>query len=223
MTLKSDHVLWNLRVLLNVPCAPLMGIQTDSAGHYLSTNTTKCSPVQRMAISVQCGSVWNSSPSAFVVHSEGREDKQVCMYKEITPGLFWVRRHPSIVPKLDQILSRFDQRKLWDTHAVWTLSLFAIQHNIRDIFFFFRSFSMFVKELKRRIMQMPLAHHILAVQLFLFGYCGDVYAGAVLMNSNAIKTLPGAGKGADTVSPSPRTSPPGGMGHKLPSDTLQVN
>ncbi|MEQ2236617.1 hypothetical protein ILYODFUR_014510 [Ilyodon furcidens] len=80
---------------------------------------------------------------------------------------------------------------------------------------------MFVKELKRSMMQMPLAHHILAVQFILYGYCGDVYAGAVLMNSNAIKTLPGAGKGADTVSPSPRTSPPGGIGHRLPMDTLQ--
>ncbi|XP_012738152.1 dickkopf-related protein 1 isoform X2 [Fundulus heteroclitus] len=80
---------------------------------------------------------------------------------------------------------------------------------------------MYVKELKRSIMHMPIAHQILAVQLILFGYCGDVYAGAVLKNSNAIKTLPVAGKGADTVSPSPRTSPPGGTGHRSPTDTLQ--
>lgn len=72
-------------------------------------------------------------------------------------------------------------------------------------------------------MQMPLAHRILAVQLFLFGYCGHVYAGAVLVNSNAIKTLPGAGKAAESVSPSPRTSPPGDMVHRLPIDTVQVN
>lgn len=81
---------------------------------------------------------------------------------------------------------------------------------------------MSVKELKRSIMLMPLAHHILALQLILFGYCGDVYAGAALKNSNAIKTLTGAGKSADTVSPSPRTSPPGGTGHRSPMDTLQV-
>lgn len=76
----------------------------------------------------------------------------------------------------------------------------------------------------------------MAVYLTLFGYFGDVYAGTVLMNSNAIKNLPGgaaAGAGAaaaagggaktaDTVSPSPRTSPSGSMGHKAAADTLQV-
>ncbi|XP_041866513.1 dickkopf-related protein 1-like isoform X2 [Melanotaenia boesemani] len=74
-----------------------------------------------------------------------------------------------------------------------------------------------------RIVQIPFAHRFLAVYLTLFGYFGDAYAGAVLMNSNAIKNLPGAsaGKGTDTVSPSPRTSPSGSMGHKLPVDTLQ--
>lgn len=68
------------------------------------------------------------------------------------------------------------------------------------------------------------AHRFLAVYLTLLGYFGDAYAGAVLMNSNAIKNLPGAsaGKVAETVSPTPRTSPPGRMGHKLPVDTLQV-
>ena len=73
-------------------------------------------------------------------------------------------------------------------------------------------------------MQIPSAHRFLAVYLTLFGYLGDVYAGTVLMNSNAIKNLPGASgsKGSDTVSPSPRTSP-SGMGHKSPVDTLQVN
>lgn len=73
-------------------------------------------------------------------------------------------------------------------------------------------------------MQIPSAHRFFAVYLTLFGYLGDVYAGAVLTNSNAIKNLPGAsaGKVADTVSPSPRTSPPGSVGHKLPVDTLQV-
>lgn len=71
-------------------------------------------------------------------------------------------------------------------------------------------------------MQIPSAHRFLAVYLTLFGYLGDVYTGTVLKNSNSIKNLPGAsgGKGADSVSPSPRTSPSGGMGHK-PLDTLQ--
>ncbi|KAG8000164.1 Dickkopf-related protein 1 [Nibea albiflora] len=74
-------------------------------------------------------------------------------------------------------------------------------------------------------MQMPSAHRFLAVYLTLFGYLGDVYTGTVLMNSNAIKNLPGASgsKGSDTVSPSPRTSPSGSVGHKLPVDTLQVS
>jgi len=36
---------------------------------------------------VQWLSLWNSTPSAFVVHSEGREDKQVYIYKEMIPGL----------------------------------------------------------------------------------------------------------------------------------------
>ncbi|XP_072246456.1 dickkopf-related protein 1-like [Leuresthes tenuis] len=72
-------------------------------------------------------------------------------------------------------------------------------------------------------MNMPLAHRFLAAYLTLFGYFGDACAGAVLMNSNAIKNLPGApaGKGAYTVSPSPHTSPAGSMVHKLPMDTVQ--
>lgn len=73
-------------------------------------------------------------------------------------------------------------------------------------------------------MQLPTARRFLAVCLTLFGYLGDVYAGAVLVNSNAIKSLPGASgvKGAETVSPSPRTSLSGRAGHKVPVDTLQV-
>lgn len=68
------------------------------------------------------------------------------------------------------------------------------------------------------------AHRVLALYLTLFGYLGDIYAGTVLMNSNAIKNLPGAsgGKGANTVSPSPRTSPSGSLRQKIPVDTLQV-
>lgn len=71
---------------------------------------------------------------------------------------------------------------------------------------------------------MPSVRGFLAVYLTLFGYLGDVYAGTVLTNSNAIKNLPGAPivKDTDSVSPSPRTSPSGSMGHKLPADTLQV-
>lgn len=67
-------------------------------------------------------------------------------------------------------------------------------------------------------------HRFAALYLTLFGYLGGVYSGTVLMNSNAIKNLPGVfgSKGADTVSPSPRTSPSGGMGHKS-ADTMQVN
>ncbi|KAK1905122.1 Dickkopf-related protein 1 [Dissostichus eleginoides] len=66
-------------------------------------------------------------------------------------------------------------------------------------------------------MQIP-AHRFLAVYLTLFGYLGDVYTGTVLVNSNAIKNLPGAtgGKGSDTVSPSPRTSPSGSFGQNYP-------
>lgn len=65
-------------------------------------------------------------------------------------------------------------------------------------------------------MQFPTAHRFFAVYLTLFGYIGDVYAGTVVRNSNAIKNVSGdfGSKGADTVSPSPRTSPPGGTGHK---------
>ncbi|KAL3971966.1 dickkopf-related protein 1-like [Oreochromis aureus] len=74
-------------------------------------------------------------------------------------------------------------------------------------------------------MKMPSVRRFLAVYLTLFGYLGDVYAGTVLTNSNAIKNLPGAPvvKDTDSVSPSPRTSPSGGMGHKLPADTLQTS
>ncbi|KAG7511758.1 dickkopf-related protein 1-like [Solea senegalensis] len=71
---------------------------------------------------------------------------------------------------------------------------------------------------------LPSARRFLALYLTLFGYFGDVYAGTVLMNSNAIKNLPGApaGKGTNTVSPSPRTSPSSvAAGHKPPADTLQ--
>lgn len=68
------------------------------------------------------------------------------------------------------------------------------------------------------------AHRFFAVYFTLFGYVGEVYAGTVLMNSNAIKNLSGdfGSKGVDTVSPSPRTSPPGGTGHKS-VDAQQVN
>ncbi|XP_008320669.1 dickkopf-related protein 1-like [Cynoglossus semilaevis] len=72
-------------------------------------------------------------------------------------------------------------------------------------------------------MPLPPAHRFLAVYLTLFGYFGDVSAGTVQMNSNAIKNLPGApaGKGVIPVSPTPRTSPSGSVGHKAPADTPQ--
>lgn len=70
-------------------------------------------------------------------------------------------------------------------------------------------------------MQLLSVRRFMAVYLTLFGYFGNAYAGAVLMNSNAIKNLPGGG-GSDPVSPSPRTSTSGSVGHKIPVDTLQV-
>ncbi|XP_068183925.1 dickkopf-related protein 1-like isoform X2 [Antennarius striatus] len=72
-------------------------------------------------------------------------------------------------------------------------------------------------------MQMPSARRLLAVYLTLFGYFGDTSAGTIQKNSNSIKNLPGVSgsKGADAVSPSPRTSPSSGMGHKILADTLQ--
>nr|XP_057914795.1 dickkopf-related protein 1-like [Doryrhamphus excisus] len=65
-----------------------------------------------------------------------------------------------------------------------------------------------------------VTHGFLPLWLPLLGSVLDVYAGPILLNSNAIKNLPG-GKGFDAVSPSPRTSPPGSVGHKAPVDTLQ--
>ena len=144
------------------------------------------------------------------MHSEGREDKQVHMYKEIIPVLS-DRRPPSIV-----------FAALWKTLGFRTQVRSGLCHSLFFLsgIFVSRVFAAF----KRRIMHSPSAHRLLAVYLTLFGYLGDVYAGTVLMNSNAIKNLPGApgGKSDNTVSPSPRTSPSGGMAHKLPVDTLQV-
>ncbi|XP_028324938.1 dickkopf-related protein 1-like [Gouania willdenowi] len=67
------------------------------------------------------------------------------------------------------------------------------------------------------------ARRFLAVYLTLFGYLWEVYAGPTMMNSNAIKNLPGApgAKGTDTVTPSPRTPASGSFGHKIPTDSLQ--
>ncbi|XP_049591655.1 dickkopf-related protein 1 isoform X2 [Syngnathus scovelli] len=55
------------------------------------------------------------------------------------------------------------------------------------------------------------ARCVLPVWLSLLGY---VYAGPIVLNSNAIKNFV-------TVSPSPRTSSPGSVGHKFPVDALQ--
>lgn len=73
-------------------------------------------------------------------------------------------------------------------------------------------------------MQIPSMQRAPLAYLTLFGYLWEVvYAGTVPVNSNSIKNLPGVfgSKGADTVSPSPRTSPSGGTGHRS-ADTLQV-
>lgn len=166
-----------------------------------------------MAISVQ----WDSlkfHPSAFVVHSEGREDKQVHMYKEIIPGLRGrrLRKHRK---QLSGNLGIQDSRPRW-TPSLKPLLLLKRKD--------FPPCVVNAAEFDRRIMKIPSAHRFLAVYLTLFGYLGEVYTGTVLMNSNAIKNLPGVfgSKGADTVSPSPRTSPSGSIGHKS-ADTLQVS
>lgn len=82
-----------------------------------------------MAIFRTVGLSLKFHPSAFVVHSEGREDKQVHMYKEIIAGLR-DRRRPSIVPKLSGDFGTQDLRPLW------TLSFGSFfQLNRRDLFF----------------------------------------------------------------------------------------
>lgn len=139
------------------------------------------------------------------------------MYKEIIPGLR-VRQ-----------LRKHRAETLWKLLGFRIQGRFGLCHSVHffthteGILFIFRVFAT-QKSFKWRIMQMPSAHRFLAVYLTLFGYLGDVYTGTVLMNSNAIKNLPGASgsKGSDTVSPSPRTSPSGSVVHKLPVDTLQV-
>uniref|UniRef100_A0A3B4UII4 Dickkopf WNT signaling pathway inhibitor 1 n=1 Tax=Seriola dumerili TaxID=41447 RepID=A0A3B4UII4_SERDU len=136
------------------------------------------------------------------------------MYKEIIPGLRGRRLSKHRVETL---------WKLWDSGFKATLDFVT-----RSFLFFSKTEGIFcpcvcsTTVFTGRIMQLP-AHRFLAVYLTLFGYLGDVYAGTVLTNSNAIKNLPGAsgGKGTNTVSPSPRTSPSGSVGHKLPVDTLQ--
>lgn len=149
-------------------------------------------------------------PSAFVVHSEGREDKQVHMYKEIIPGLRVSRLRKHRAASL---------WKLRDSGLKADLDLVAFVASPRGLLFLPTLFS----TQWTLNMQLPTAHRFFALYLALFGYVGEVYAGTVLMNSNAIKNLPAdfASKGADTVSPSPRTSPPGGTGHKS-VDALQV-
>lgn len=150
-------------------------------------------------------------PSAFVVHSEGREDKQVHMYKEIIPGLR--------VSRLRKHRSKATLWKLRDPGYKADLDLIAFVASQKGFLFLPTLFS----TQRTFNMQLPTAHRFFAVYLTLFGYVGEVYAGTVPMNSNAIKNLPAdfASKGVDTVSPSPRTSPPGGTGHKS-VDALQV-
>lgn len=149
------------------------------------------------------------------MHSEGREDKQVHMYKGIIPG-------PSDRDSQTSCPNSCGNSGIQDSRPLLDLVTQDIFLANKD--FFFSSFTFATAELSRRTMQIPSAHCFVAVCLTLFGYTGDVYAGTVLMNSNAIKNLPGGsgGKGTETVSPSPRTPPSGSMGHKLPADTLQV-
>lgn len=81
-----------------------------------------------MAIFRTVGLSLKFHPSAFVVHSEGREDKQVHMYKEFIAGL-GDRRRSSIVPKLSGDFGIQDLRPLW------TLSFCSFfQLNRRDFF-----------------------------------------------------------------------------------------
>lgn len=154
-------------------------------------------------------------PSVFVVHSEGREDKQVHMYKEIIPWL-WAK---SLRKHCAETIW-----KLWYPGFKAALDFVTQVASVAKQKGFFSLCFVSVAEFKGRIMQTPSAHRFAALYLTLFGYLGGVYSGTVLMNSNAIKNLPGVfgSKGADTVSPSPRTSPSGGMGHKS-ADTMQVN
>lgn len=75
---------------LHIICFCLCDGHWDLAGHYHYTHIVKGSHVRLewMTISVQCPNVsLKFHPSAFVVHSEGREDKQVRAYKEIIPAL----------------------------------------------------------------------------------------------------------------------------------------
>lgn len=142
------------------------------------------------------------------MHSKGREDKQVHMYKEIIPALR--------VSRLRKHRSKATLWKLRDSGYKADLDLVAFVASQKGFLFLPTLFSTFN-------MQLPTAHCFFAVYLTLFGYLGEVYAGTVPMNSNAIKNLPAdiASKGVDAVSPSPRTSPPGGTGHKS-VDALQV-
>lgn len=132
------------------------------------------------------------------------------MYKEIIPGLRVSRLRQHRAATL---------WKLRDSGLKADLDLVAFVASQKGFLFLSTWFST-----QRTLnMQLPTAHRFFAVYLTLFGYVGEVYAGTVLMNSNAIKNLPAdiPSKGGDTVSPSPRTSPPGGTGHKS-VDTLQV-
>ena len=63
------------------------------------------------------------------------------------------------------------------------------------------------------------ARRFVAVYLTMLGYLGD----AVILNSNAIKNLPGGPNIAQTVSPSPRTPVSGSEGQRLVVDTIQVS
>lgn len=68
-------------------------------------------------------------PSAFVVHSEGREDKQVHMYKEIIPGL-GVRRL-----RKHRARNSLETLGFKDSRPLWTSSLKSLLLPNREDFF----------------------------------------------------------------------------------------
>lgn len=84
------------KVLLCVQCASLTGIQTEL---FMSLSFHRHCEMCRNGCFRAVGFCLKFHPSVFVVHSEGRGDKQVEMYKEIIPGPGF-RRHPSIAQKL---------------------------------------------------------------------------------------------------------------------------
>lgn len=145
----------------------------------------------------------------------GKTNRSTCIKR--SSQRWCVRTPPSIVHKLLTLWKVGIQ----DSTPTWTLSL-------RFFFFFFlytqKGFLLLSRLIECGNMQLSVRCSV-AVCLTLLGYLGEVYAGTVLMNSNAIKNVPGVlgVKGADTVSPSPRTSPSHSAAHKPHLDNIQVS